>query len=69
MTCYKITELCKQLAKQNKVSTSWVLGHEDIQGNDNADKLAKAGLQRQAKNPLTLLSYLKRKAKEDILAR
>jgi len=28
--CYKITELCKQLAKQNKVSIFWVTGHREI---------------------------------------
>ncbi|KAF1935273.1 hypothetical protein EJ02DRAFT_428592 [Clathrospora elynae] len=43
--------------------------HEDIQGNKHADNLAKAGLRRKARNPPTSLSYLKRKAKEDILAR
>ena len=41
--CYKITELCKQLAKHNKVSISWVPGHREIQGNEYADRLAKAG--------------------------
>ena len=44
-------------------------GHQEIQGNDHADRLAKAGLRIQAKDPLTSLSYLKRKAKEEILAR
>ena len=67
--CYKITELCKQLAKQNKVSISWVPGHREIQGNEHADRLAKAGLKRQTKDPLTSLSYLKRKSKEEILKR
>ena len=67
--CYEITELCKQLARHNKVSISWVPGHREIQGNEHADRLAKAGLKRQAKDPLTSLSYLKRKAKEEILAR
>ena len=46
-----------------------MLGHREIQGNEHADRLAKAGLRRQAKDPLTSLSYLKRKAKEEILAR
>ena len=67
--CYEITELCKQLARQNKVTISWVPGHREIQGNEHADRLAKAGLKRKAKDPLTSLSYLKRKAKEEILAR
>ena len=53
---------------QNKVSISWVPGHREIQGNEHADRLAKAGLRRQAKDPLTSLSYLKRTAKEKILA-
>ena len=44
-------------------------GHREIQGNEHADRLAKASLKRQAKDPLTSLSYLKRKAKEEILAR
>ena len=42
-------------------------GHKEIQGNEHADRLAKAGLKRKAKDPLTSLSYLKRKAKEEIL--
>ena len=67
--CYEITELYKQLAKHNKVSIFWVLGHREIQGNEHADRLAKADLRRQAKDPLTSLSYLKRKVKEEILAR
>ena len=46
-----------------------MLGHYKIQGNDHADRLAKASLKRKAKNPLALLSYLKRKAKEETLAR
>ena len=46
-----------------------MLGHQEIQGNNYADRLAKASLKRQAKDPLTSLSYLKRKAKEEILAR
>jgi ribonuclease HI len=42
--CYQITLLCNHLAKQNKVSISWVPGHREIQGNEHADRLAKAGL-------------------------
>jgi ribonuclease HI len=68
--CYEITELCRQLATQNnKITISWVPGHEDIQGNEHADRLAKAGLQRKAKDPPTSLSYLKSTAKENILAK
>jgi len=44
-----------------------VPGHREIQGNDHADRLARAGLKGRARDPLTTLSYLKRKAKEDIL--
>ena len=44
-------------------------GHREIQGNEHADRLAKAGLKRITKDPVTSLSYLKRKAKEEILAR
>jgi hypothetical protein len=43
-------------------------GHREIQRNEHADRLAKAGLKRKAINPVTSLSYLKRKAKEEILA-
>jgi ribonuclease HI len=73
-TCYEITELCKRLVtnnnnnNNNKITFSWIPGHREIQGNEHADRLAKAGLKRVAKHPLTSLSYIKRKAKEEILA-
>jgi ribonuclease HI len=61
--------LCKMLLLQNnKIYISWVLGHKEIQGNEHADRLAKASLKRKAINPVTSLSYLKRKSKEEILA-
>jgi hypothetical protein len=61
--------LCKMLSLQNnKIHVSWVPGHREIEGNEHADRLAKAGLKRKAINPVTSLSYLKRKAKEEILA-
>jgi hypothetical protein len=48
------------LLQNNKIYVTWVPGH--------ADRLAKAGLKRKAINPVTSLSYLKRKAKKEILA-
>jgi ribonuclease HI len=67
--CYEIIMLCEMLLRQNnKIYISWVPGHNEIQGNEHADRLAKAGLKRKAINPVTSLSYLKRKAKEEILA-
>jgi hypothetical protein len=54
--------------QNNKIHVSWVPGHREIQGKEHADRLAKAGLKRKAINPLTSLSYLKRKANEEILA-
>jgi ribonuclease HI len=68
--CHEITVLCKMLSLQNnKIHVSWVPGHRETQGNEHADRLAKAGLERKVRNPVTSLSYLKRKAKEEILAR
>ncbi|KAF1935702.1 hypothetical protein EJ02DRAFT_428181 [Clathrospora elynae] len=66
---HKLNTQNQDIHVNNNVSISWVLEHKDIQGNKHADKLAKAGLKRKARNPPTSLSYLKRKAKEDILAR
>jgi hypothetical protein len=54
--------------RNNNTHVSWVPGHREIQGNEHADRLAKAGLKRKAINPLTSLSYLKKKAKEEVLA-
>jgi ribonuclease HI len=68
--CHEITELCKMLSlRNNKIHVPWVPGHREIQGNEHADRLAKAGLKRKASDPITSPSYLKRKAKEEILAR
>jgi ribonuclease HI len=53
--------LCKTLSLQNNIYLSWIPGHREIQGNEHADRLAKAGLKRKAINPVTSLSYLRRK--------
>jgi hypothetical protein len=42
--------------------------HRNIQGNEHPDRLARASLKRKARDPFTFLSYLRRKAKENILA-
>jgi ribonuclease HI len=42
--CHEITELYKQLVLHgNKMYLCWVPGHRSIQGNEHADRLAKAG--------------------------
>jgi hypothetical protein len=60
--------LCKTLSLQNNIYLSWIPGHREIQGNEHADELANASLKRKATNPVTSLSYLIRKVKEEILA-
>ena len=43
-------------------------GHNNILGNEHADRLARAGLQRTAeREPPASLSYLKRRLQEDVL--
>jgi ribonuclease HI len=37
--------------QNNKIYISWVPGHREIQSNEHADRLAKAGLKRKAINP------------------
>ena len=69
MLCHRITKLCRRLdAASNRVTLEWVPGHNNIQGNEHADRLARAGLQRQPTvEPPASLSYLKRKLQEDVL--
>jgi hypothetical protein len=41
--CHEITMLYKMLLlQQNKIHLSWVPGHREIQGNEHADRLARA---------------------------
>ena len=50
------------------MTLQWVPGHNDIQGNEHADRLARAGLERKEGEELPAsLSYLKRKLQEDVL--
>lgn len=66
--CFKIQTLCKKLAlKGNKIVLEWIPGHYNIQGNEHADKLAKAGLKQKQIEVPTSISYLKRKLKEQSL--
>ena len=67
--CYDISTLCKSLALAgNRVTLQWVPGHNDIQGNEHADRLARAGLKRKEGEELPAsLSYLKRKLQENVL--
>ena len=69
MLCHRITKLCRRLAAaSNRVTLEWVPGHNNIQGNEHADRLARAGLQRQLTvEPPASLSYLKRRLQEDVL--
>ena len=66
--CYNITKLCKQLASaSNRVTLQWVPGHKDIQGNEHADRLARAGLNRTEQDFPASLSYLKRRLQNQVL--
>jgi hypothetical protein len=58
----------QQQQQQQKSPFPGSQGTGEIQGNEHADRLIKAGLKRVAKHSLTSLSYIKRKAKEEILA-
>jgi hypothetical protein len=67
--CYDITMLCRMLPLQNnKVHLTRVPGHREIQGNEHADRLTRAGLGRKASNPFYLPKLSQRKAEEDVLA-
>ena len=43
-------EILNNLDKTNKVTTNWIPGHEGYEGNEIADKLAKAGAMKETKS-------------------
>ena len=47
----------------NKVMICWTPGHQDVQGNERADKLAKAATSRPSTEPPSI-THLRRKAKQ-----
>ena len=50
------------------MTLEWVPGYHNIRGNKHADRLARAGLQRQlVEEMLASLSYVKRKLQEEVL--
>lgn len=55
----------QQLAKGNNVRVRWVPGHTGVQGNEEADEMAKRGAARTevSTNPPTL-AWVKRRARE-----
>jgi ribonuclease HI len=66
---HAIIQLCKKLQQQNNtLYFSWVPGHKDVIGNEHADRLAKAGLERKtSKEAYTSQSNLRKQIKAKAL--